>query len=216
MQPLSAQLVGAEPSQSPFRDLETTQQLTFGVGWLDAANDAARVGPAAAPFYSVRYDVHMGGPAWLTSRYGFMRSDRRLLDPALPAAERLQGREDVTHHIADVGITIALTGRKSWRSMVPTIGGGVGITSDFGTRDIGSYRFGTKFAFTFGPGLRFVLPRGYSVRLDLTNAVYQFQYPSTYFTQASDSTAVLTSTTQRSGWVSNWRATAGFSIPLFR
>lgn len=214
--PLRAQLVGAEPSKSPFRDLETTQQLTFGVGWMDAASDAGGVGPAAAPFYSLRHDLRLGGPIWLTSRYGFMRSDRRVIDPELPVAERFQGLQSVTHHIADIGLTMALTGNKSWRSMVPTFGFGLGVTSDFGSRDVGGYLFGTKFALTFGPGLRFVLPRGYSIRVDLTNTLNQFQYPSTYFAQGTDSTPVLTNTEQRSGWLSNWRSTVGFSIPLFR
>jgi hypothetical protein len=99
---------------------------------------------------------------------------------------------------------------------VPTLGGGLGVTSDFGSADVGGYRFGTKFAFTFGPGVRVVLPRGYSVRFDVTNHVYQFQYPSTYFSAASDSSRVLTDTRQRSGWRSNWGFTTGASIPLFR
>ncbi len=214
--PASAQLVGSNPTRSPFRDLETNQQLTFSAGWLAAANDAANVGPDAAPFFSLRHDIHMAGPAWLTTRYGFMRSERRVIDPGLPTAEREQGVQSVTHHVADIGVMLALTGQKSWHSMVPTFGGGIGLTSDFAGTDIGGYDFGTKFAFTFGPGLRIPLARGYSLRLDLTNNVYQFQYPSTYFIAASDSTSVLTDTRQRSGWLSNWSFTTGLSIPLFR
>lgn len=214
--PLAAQLVGSEPGRSPFRDLETSQQLTLSAGWFDATKDAARVGPKPAPLFSLRHDIHLAGPAWLTTRYSTVRSERNVIDPGMPAAERDQGVQSVTHHIADVGLTLALTGRKSWRNLVPTFGGGVGLTSDFGTADIGGYRFGTKFAFTFGPGLRIPLSNGYSVRVDLTNHVYQFQYPSTFFTAASDGSRVLTDTRQRSGWRSNWGLTAGASVPLFR
>lgn len=213
---LRAQLIGTEPSQSPFRDVPTTQQLTAFVGFMDATKDAARIGPTPGPLLGLRHDLHLGGVAWLTSRYTALRSERRVLDPGLPAAERDQGVQNVTHHIADIGLTLSLTGKKSWRGIMPTIGTGVGVVSDFAAADIGGYRFGTKFAFTFGPGVRVVLPRGYSVRLDITNSVYQFQYPDTYFTRASDSTAVLDDTRQRSGWRSNWGATAGFSIPIFR
>lgn len=214
--PASAQLVGSEPARSPFRDLESTQQLTFSLGWFDGARDAARVGPRPAPVYGLRYDLNMAGPAWLTTRYAMVRSDRRLIDPGMPAMDRFVRDEPVTHHIADIGITLALTGRKSWRHLVPTLGGGIGLTSDFGAPDLGGYRFGTKFAFTFGPGVRIPLRNGYSLRFDATNHVYQFQYPSTYFTAASDSSRVLTDTRQRSGWLSNWGFSAGFSIPLFR
>jgi hypothetical protein len=213
---LRAQLVGSEPSRSPFRDLERTQQLTFSLGWFDAKTDAAGVGPKPAPIFSIRHDLNIGGPAWLTSRYSTVRSERRVIDPGLPAVDRDQGVQSVTHHVADIGLTLALTGRKTWHRTVPTLGAGVGMTSDFGGVDIGGYRFGTKFAFTFGPGLRVVLPRGYSMRFDLTNHVYQFQYPSTFFSAASDSTRVLTNTQQRSGWQSNWSLTSGLSIPIFR
>ena len=214
--PLGAQLVGTEPTRSPFRDLDLSQQFTLSAGWLSGADDAANVGPNAAPFFSLRHDIHLGGPAWLTTRYGLMRSERRVIDPQLPANERFQGMRGVTHHIGDIGLTLALTGKKSWRGVVPTFGGGVGLTSDFAGEDIGGYTFGTKFAFTFGPGVRVLLPSGYSMRFDLTNNVYQFRYPSTYFTAAADSTRVLTDTRQRSGWLSNWGITAGFSVPLFR
>jgi hypothetical protein len=214
--PAAAQLVGSEPSRSPYRDLETTQQVTVALGWFAAASDAAGVGPRPAPFALLRHDLHLGGPAWLTSRYALVRSEREVIDPGFPAGERSLGRQPATHHLADVGITMALTGRKSWRGVVPTIGGGIGLTSDFGSLDLGNYRFGTKFAFTLGPGLRVVLPRGYALRLDLTNHVYQFRYPDTYFARASDSTSVLTDTRQRSGWLSNWGATVGTSVPLFR
>lgn len=213
---LRAQLVGSEPTRSPFRDLEKTQQLTFSFGWFDAKSDAAGVGPKPAPVFSLRHDLNIGGPAWLTTRYSTVRSERRVIDPGLPAVDRDQGLQSVTHHVADVGLTLALTGRKTWHRTVPTLGAGVGVTSDFGSVDIGGYRFGTKFAFTFGPGLRVVLPRGYSMRFDLTNHVYQFQYPSTFFTAASDSTRVLDDIAQRSGWQSNWSFTTGLSIPIFR
>lgn len=214
--PLRAQLVGAEPSRSPYRDVETTQQLSLAGGWLNAARDAAGVGPKPGMLLSLRHDINIAGPAWLTTRYTMLFSERRVLDAALPAAERDQGVRGVTQHMADLGVTMALTGRKSWHHVVPTVGAGIGLTSDFSGPDVGNYRFGTKFAFSFGPGVRIVLPYGYSMRVDLTNHLYQFQYPSTYFAVATDSTSVLQDTRQRSSWRSNWGLTTGVSMPLFR
>ncbi len=211
-----AQLIGTEPSQSPFRDLPMNQQLTLFTGWMDATKDAAGIGPKPAPVFGIRHDIHLGGVAWLTSRYTMLSSERQVLDPGLPAAERDQGTQSATHHIADVGFSLALTGKKTWRGLLPTIGTGVGVVSDFSDSDIGGYRFGTKFALTFGPGLRVMLPRGYSARFDITNTLHQFQYPETYFTAASDGTRVLEDTRQRSGWRSNWNFTAGLSTPIFR
>jgi hypothetical protein len=214
--PVHAQLVGTEPSRSPYRDVETTQQLSLAAGWLNTTRDAAGVGPEPGMLLALRHDINIAGPAWLTTRYSMLFSDRRVVDAALPAAERDQGTRGVVQHMADLGVTMALTGRKSWHHTMPTLGAGIGLTSDFSGADVGGYRFGTKFAFSFGPGVRIVLPHGYSMRVDLTNHLYQFQYPSTYFSVATDSTSLLQDTRQRSSWRSNWGLTTGISMPLFR
>ncbi len=213
---LGAQLVGSEPSASPFRDADLGQMVTPFTGWLDAKDDAAAVGPQAGLVFGLRHDIHLGGIAWLTSRYTQLRSERNVFDPGLPAAQRDQGRTGVAHHYADVGFTLSLTGKKTWRGLMPTLGTNVGVVADLADTDIGGYRFGTKFSFGFGPGVRITLPRGYHLRLDLTNTVHQFQYPGTYFIAASDSTSILTNTELRSGWQSNWGLTAGLSVPIFR
>lgn len=213
---LRAQLIGSEPSSSPFRDADLSQRISLSVGWLDATRDAARVGPKAGPVVALRHDIHLGGIAWLTSRYSLLRSERNVVDPGSPASQRDQGVTGVTHHYADVGFTLALTGKKTWRGVLPTLGTNVGVVSDFSDTDIGGYRFGTKFSFGFGPGVLITLPRGYNLRLDITNTVHQFQYPGTYFIAASDSTSVLTDTEQRAGWRSNWGITTGLSFPIFR
>lgn len=214
--PLRAQLVGADPARSPYRDVETTQQLSLAGGWLNTTRDAAGVGPKPGLLLALRHDINIAGPAWLTTRYTMLFSERRVLDAALPAAERDQGMRGVVQHMADLGVTMALTGRKSWHHLVPTVGAGIGLTSDFSSVDVGGYRFGTKFAFSFGPGVRIVLPHGYALRVDLTNHLYQIQYPSSYFAVATDSTAVLQNSQQRASWRSNWGLTTGVSMPLFR
>ncbi len=214
--PSQAQLVGSEPSASPFRDADLSQRLTLSLGWLDAKSDAAAVGPQAGPVFGLRHDIHLGGIAWLTSRYSQLRSERNVVDPGLPASERDQGTVGVAHHYADVGFSLSLTGKKTWRGVLPTLFTNVGVVADLADTDIGGYRFGTKFSFGFGPGVRITLPRGYNLRLDVTNTVHQFQYPETYFIAASDGTSVLTNTELRSGWQSNWGFTAGLSVPVFR
>lgn len=214
--PLHAQLIGSEPSASPFRDADLSQQVTLSLGWLDAKSDAAAVGPKAGPVFGVRHDIHLGGIAWLTSRYQQLRSTRNVVDPGLPAPQRDQGTTGVAHHYADIGFNLALTGKKTWRGALPTLATNVGVVADFADTDIGGYRFGTKFSFGFGPGLRVTLPRGYNLRLDLINTVHQFQYPGTYFIAASDGSSVLINTEQRSGWQSNWGLTTGLSVPIFR
>ena len=192
------------------------QNLTLSAGWLAVRRDPANVAPNASPFAFARYDVAIGGPASLFVRYTFAPSERRLLAPANPLATRVISTPAVKTAVADVGIDLSLTGKKTWKRLAPAIAVGLGIASDFTKADTGAYRFGTKFAFTYGLGLRFIPRSGPSFRADLTNYTWQYQYPDRYFIKASDSTSVLSDTRSRSAYRGNWGISAGVTLPLFR
>ncbi|MES2524101.1 MAG: hypothetical protein V4617_15445 [Gemmatimonadota bacterium] len=208
--------VGHPPERSPYRDFEVGQSLTVSGGWLATKRDPANVAPKESFFGAVRYDVPVGGPASLYVRYMFSPSERRLLAPANPAATRVLRMESVSTSVADLGLELSLTGRKSWRSLSPTASAGVGLATDFAKADTGAYRFGTRFAFTYGLGLRYIPSSRYTFRADLINYTWQYQYPDRYFIRASDSTSVLTDTRQRSAYRGNWALSAGVTIPIFR
>ncbi len=213
---LEAQLIGHPPSESPFQDVRQSQQFTLSGGWFAAVKDPGGVGPQAAPIFSFRHDINVGGPAWLTTRYSTVFAERNVINPTLGVADRVIETRGVQQHVGDIGLTIALTGRKSYRSFVPNVSGGIGLASDFAGVDAGGYGFGTKFAFTYGGGVRYVRPNGWSVRADLTNYFYQFRYPETYFFPSADGTPVLDDVQLRSAWRSNWALTTGISLPVFR
>jgi hypothetical protein len=208
--------VGHSPQRSPYEDIEMGQNLTLSAGWLAVRRDPANVAPNASAFASVRYDASIGGPAALFVRYTFAPSERRLLAPANPLATRVLSTPSVNTTVIDGGLDLSLTGRKTWKRLAPAITAGLGIASDFAKADTGAYRFGTKFAFTYGLGLRFIPRSGLSFRADLTNYTWQYQYPDRYFIKAADSTSVLTDTRVRSKYKGNWGLSAGLTIPVFR
>ena len=208
--------VGHPPNRSPYEDISTGQNLTLSGGWLAVRRDPANVAPRASAFAALRYDVAIGGPAAFFVRYSFAPSERRLLAPANPLATRVLSTPAVKTSVMDVGIDLSLTGKKTWNRLSPTIAAGVGIVSDFTKADTGAYRFGTKFAFTYGLGLRFIPRSGIAFRVDLTNYTWQYQYPDRYFVRASDSTSVLSDTRARSAYRGNWGLSGGVTIPLFR
>ena len=208
--------VGHPPDRSPYRDMETGQSVTLSGGWLAMKRDPANVAPKESFFGAIRYDVPVGGPAFLYVRYMFSPSERRLLAPANPAATRVLRMQSVSTSAADLGLELSLTGRKSWRQLSPTVSAGIGLATDFAKADTGAYRFGTRFAFTYGLGLRYIPSSRYTFRADLINYTWQYQYPDRYFIRASDSTSVLTDTRQRSAYRGNWALSAGVQIPIFR
>ena len=214
--PLAAQ-VGYPPAQSPFEDLEYRQGIGLYSGYYRAATDRVGVAPQSGPLVGARYDIALGGPATFTARLGGVLADRTVIDPARSAGRRELGTERRPLGLADVGITLGLTGQKSYRGFVPTLHGGAGLATNFAGADPGGFKFGTRFALVYGAGLRYV-PRGsnLSVRADLGSHLYQIRYPDRYFTAGLDSTSVLPSDASKSSWTNNLSATLGVTYQFFR
>lgn len=214
--PLRAQ-VGYDPAKSPYHDVPWRQGLTFVAGWYSAASDPAGVAPQSAPMYGLRYDLQLAGPAQLTVRSAATTSKRRLLDPRQPKATRLLGEVDAPTLFTDVGLTINLTGQRSWHGIVPLIQFGAGVASDLKpASDIGNYKFGgtsgTTFAISLGSGVRYV-PGGrlnrWEVRGDVTDYLFAIKYPGSYI-----STATTPSVLKMNAATSSWRHNAGLTLGL--
>ncbi|MBL0940504.1 MAG: hypothetical protein IBJ03_16535 [Gemmatimonadaceae bacterium] len=208
--------VGHMPDKSPYEDHKIGQTFTLMGGWLAVKRDPANVAPDASWMAALRYDIGVGGPASLFARYAAAPSQRNLLVPTNTRPNRVIARPNITTHMADIGLDVSLTGRKTYHRFMPSINGGIGLVSDFASVDTGSYRFGTKFAFNYGLSLRYITRRGPQLRIDLTNYIWQYQYPDRYFVLANDTTSILTRTREQSAWRGNWGTSVGIAIPVFR
>jgi hypothetical protein len=215
--PVAAQ-VGHAPTASPYADLEYRQEFTLYGGYYYAGNDRVGVAPGSGPMVGARYDLRLGGPALLTSRFGYVASHRTVIDPRRPAGQRVV-QTDATWplYLADVGITLNLTGQRSYRRFVPFVTGGLGVATDFkGGADVGAWRFGTPFAFSMGGGIKWVPAGNWQVRADLTDQLYQIKYPASYFVTASDGSSVLLLGSPKNDWIANLGLTFGLSYLFFR
>jgi len=208
--------IGHMPDKSPYEDFKIGQTLTIMGGWMNMRRDPANVAPDANWLAALRYDIGVGGPASLFARYMASPSERNLLVPSNTQANRVIARPSVTTHLADLGLDVSLTGRKTYRRFMPSVNGSIGIVSDFASIDTGSYQFGTKFSFSYGVSLRYLPRRGPQLRVDFTNFIWQYQYPDRYFVLANDTTSVLRRASEQSAWRGNWGVSAGVSVPLFR
>lgn len=208
--------IGHLPDKSPYEDFKIGQTVTVMGGWLAVKRDLANVAPQANWLAGLRYDIGVGGPASLFARYLASPSERNLLVPSNPRPTRIIGTPGVTTHLIDGGLDLSLTGRKTWRHLMPSVNVGVGLASDFARADTGAYQFGTKFSFNYGFSLRILPKRGPQIRIDATSFLWQYQYPDRYFVRAADTTSILTDTRDREAWRGNWALSAGVSFPIFR
>ena len=221
--PLGAQ-VGYPPPASPFRDVEYRQELTLLGGYYSPATDIAGVAPQSGPAVGLRYELRIGGPAQLYVRAMRVASERRLLDAsASDTAARITGTRSEGLYIADVGISLNITGQKSWHGLIPVVNGGLGLASDFeGDADPQSdstqrgYKFGTPFALSFGGGVRWVPGGRFQLRADVTDYLYQVKYPASFFTAPAGLTPVLGPDVKQNQWKNNLAFTLGASVLLFR
>ena len=216
--PALAQEVGHPPERSPYRDLEFRQEVSVFTGYFAASKDPARVAPQGAPMVGARYDLRIAGPALLTVRAAHVFSERTIIDPREPIATRTVGNAPWPLLLADVGVTVNLTGNKSIWNLVPVVGSGLGIASDTRSKaDTGGYRFGTGFAFNMGGGVRWVPGGRLQLRADVVDYMYNIKYPTTYYdAPPGGGAAVLESTDKRTRWKHNAAFTLGGSYLFFR
>lgn len=210
--------VGHVPQRSPYIDLEYRQELSLFGGYYNAGTDQVGVAPGSGPMFGARYDLRLGGPASLTSKLMYVSSQRTVIDPRRPKETRIvQADAAWPIYIADVGISLNLTGQRSYRRIVPFVNGSLGVATDFkGGVDVGAWRFGTPFAFSLGGGVKWVPAGNLQVRADITDQLYQIKYPNSYYVSASDGTSVLTLSDGKSDWTSNIGLSIGISYLFFR
>lgn len=218
--------VGYPPQRSPYRDLRETQEVTIFSGYYRAKKDPAGVAPRSGPMLGAHYQWRAGGPAHLRFSAARVASERNVLDPertagcpATPSAScKLVGTYRWPLYLVNADLALSLTGPRSFFRLVPEVKAGLGFATDFHTKpDVGEFAFGTRFALTWGAGIRWVLGGPYQVRADITNHLYSVRYPDTYYqavrigTPATDVPAILRSTQSRTAWLNNPGFTLGMS-----
>jgi hypothetical protein len=207
--------VGHLPDNSPYRDLETRQEFTFFGGRYTTGKDPIGVAPLDGPMYGIRYQVHVGGPAFLMARWSHVNSSRLAIDPTKNGAARQLGKHNVSVNLYDIDLALNLTGEKSFHHIVPVINFGAGVASCGCAVKGDSYTFGTPFAFTFGGGLRYVPAGRVQLTLDWNDYLYQLKYPADYYIIPVGGTAAATNEA-RSFWKNNKALTFGASLLFFR
>jgi hypothetical protein len=201
---LSAQ-VGYDPGHSPYHDIRRGAVGVPTFGYLSGGRGGLGVGLADGVTAGIRYDVQFGAVgASLGLAYG--RTKSFIVDPTKSSA-RTSGPYDNGVVLADAGLQLVLTGRKTWRGFAPYIGGALGVAFA-GTlaQDSSGYTFGTKF--TLGPnvGVRWYAARRLSIRGDVRLVLWKLHYPISYKVPPSDGgggSSVLAPTSSLDEWTSH-------------
>jgi hypothetical protein len=181
--PLTAQdVVGHVPAESPFRDLSGKHLTSLQVGWVLPSSDPAGVGPRSGLVVIGRYEYDVNGPLLLTVRSALAPGlVRDVKDPLLTGAARNVGERTEPFFFLDGGLALSLTGEKAWRGLNPRLHTNIGMVASLNSEyDLGGYRFGPKFIWSWGGSVRGVRAGRFEWNADLTYALWRMHYPSSY------------------------------------
>lgn len=209
--------VGYPPTRSPFADVEKTHELTPFFGYLRGKHDPAKVAPQGGALSGLQYEWRATGPLHLGTSFMYVNSTRTHLDPLQPEALRNLGDSAEPLYAADAFLALSMTGGRSWHHIMPMVGAGLGLVSNAKKPDAGGFKFGTRFAFPWSAGVRWVPGAGHlQVRADIKDWMYTIAYPQSYYTSSIAEPAVLAANTQPSRWTNNFAMTVGVSYTFSR
>lgn len=208
--------VGYPPSRSPYVDLTYSQEITPIFGYYVGRDDPAGVAPGNGLLVGAHYEWRAGGPAHLTGEVVRIGSSRTILDPSKPTTTRNLGEHSWPLWSADFGLGMSLTGARSWRKLVPEVKAGVGFLSDFKNADVGGFKYGTRFALTWGAALRYVPGGRYQLRADFSNRLSSIRYPDVYFRPATTGLTPILTGKDQSVWRNNPSISIGVSYLFSR
>lgn len=214
--PVPAQVIGTLPEKSPFGDIRGGHRTGLVGGYMVTSRDPAGVGPRSGPLIGARYDLHAGGPTYLTGRVFGFSSGRDVLDFTKKAALRRVGTQTSTIVGTDVGLTLSLTGDRSWHSIQPLVHSGVGLAFALGDKlDVSQYRFSSQFSFSWGCGARWATGRNSELRADVAWYYWKLKYPVTFRSTEGDSIAIRPSGSM-TPWTGNRAMTVSWTWGIFR
>lgn len=211
--PLPAQ-VGHEPTRSPFHDLTTTQGFSLSFGRFAGNRTDAGVGAKPGLLLGVRFDTRLSGPADLWASVARIASSRAVVDPT-DTVLKVTGPIDMPLIAADLGLTLNLTGAKTWQGIAPFVGIGLGVLAPTKTvTDPGGYRASSNFSLVPTIGTRAFLGRSLALRLDARDYYFRYEWPLSYYGGVNANGNTLPSVLDASAPTKQWTHNFALSVGL--
>ena len=206
---LSAQ-VGYDPGHSPYHDMPRGAVWALGIGHLGGSRGDVGVGPSDGLTGGLRYEAQFGAVG-ASLGLAYARTSRFVEDYTKDSTTRRTGPFNDPIFLADAGLQLVLTGRKTWRRFAPFVGGAVGVAiAGRLAQDTSGYLFGTKITLAPNAGVRWYPARRISVRGDLRLVFWKLHYPLSYkVPNKFDNSSVLPAAASLDQWTAHPWATIG-------
>lgn len=198
----AAAQIGHAPEGSPYRDLRAKQAASLVGGFLRGQRGTARAGPSDGPVFGIRYDRQVGMAVEVLIGISVARLDKYIIDPTVAPDVRATGpiKDDLV--FMETGLSLLLTGRKTWHGFVPYIGMMAGVVFETDLGIISDFNFGTRVAVTPHAGFKWYPVQALAFKVEMRDVIWRVKYPESWFSsQLTGIPPVLTATDGGSEWL---------------
>jgi hypothetical protein len=174
--------VGYLPEKSPFREIRFGQTLELQGGQLFGNGGPIKVGPQDGSILGARMNFRGQHSLQLSLGGWTAGATRYIVDADKAPATRVSG--PIKHRLigGEFTLQLNLTGGKSWHSLAPYAGLGLGLVHGAKTpaADTSGYSFGTKLYFAPNVGTRLMLGQRFFVKAEARAYFWNLKYPNSY------------------------------------
>lgn len=188
----AAAQVGYPPDHSPYRAITSRTSLSLLGGYIAGSSGNVGVGLADGFVGGLRYEMRLTGPTDGSLTLSWGRLQRMVPHPLAAADAQLTGPVRQSVLFITGGLSILLSGDKTWNGLAPYFGGTIGV--GFGgslPADSSGYLFRAKLATGPHLGVRIYPHRSVVLRVEGQLLFWQLKYPSSFFTGPDGGTPIL-------------------------
>jgi hypothetical protein len=207
--------VGHNPAHSPYRTFNSRTGVTVVGGYLSGSGGKVQVGPTDGYLAGVRFDMRLTGPTDLTVGMTWNNLQRMVPHPSAAPDAQLTGPAKQSALIVEGGLSILLTGDKTWRGLAPYLGATLGMAFGGGfPADSSGFQFRAKFVSGPHLGLRVYPSQSLFLRIEGRLLFWQLKYPSSFFETPTDITDATPLLDPAVNSTSEWTAHPSLQIGL--
>lgn len=181
----AAEKLDAQSITSPYRYVETRQEVGPVVGQASLSRGRFGFGPSGGLMLGARWGVQLSGPLSFDVVATSVSGTRDVIDPGRVEGQRVVDEADVLLGLVDARLAFTLTGNRTWNGLAPFLQAGGGLAFDLAGDDPADetvlpedrFSFGTTFIGTFGGGTRLFISDRLALRGDANFSLHKLETP---------------------------------------
>lgn len=204
---------GAQTVPSPYRFIESGQNLGPFASWIATDRGKVGLGPKSGLGVGLQYAFRLNDPMALSALIAYFPTERDLLDTVTvndTLRMRTEGRTDLDLVLVAGRLQFTLTGARTWHGLAPYVYVGAGLVVEASGEALqptlapnSRFDFGTSFLGQIGAGIAIFFSDAWSVRLAGHDDFWQIESPPALLNPALDPIP------QESEWTNNLELSVG-------